>query len=164
MAAHRKVWHVAPRAYKLTFETFVAEHLVHPEFLNSQQDGVKQIVGTKNILFNPLMLKNRSSNTKITRIVKQQNQFVILGPGAYLGGFNVSYEVAQATTSSDFFWSNVEKLTATNVEIQLPFLQCTLQVERILSQEAISLVNVKNNVQFDRNYIYCNKTETGPSL
>lgn len=101
------------------------------------------------------MLKNRQSNTKISRIVQRSNQFVVFGPGVHHGGFTVSYKIAQVITLADFSWADTEKLTADKVEVQHSLLQCTLQVDIVLWQEAISLFDVKNNGQFDRNKNYC---------
>lgn len=92
--SHPKVWYVVPCSFKLTFETFVAEHLLQSEFLNSHHGGVKQILGTNNIFFNPLMLKKRCQNTKISRIVPRSNLFVLFGPRVFHGRLNVGYNVA----------------------------------------------------------------------
>lgn len=136
-----KVWYVANSASQTSFERVVASSVLDKKFLNDHNGGTRQILATKNILFNPMiLLDDKSETVKISRIIQREGQFVILAPGAYHGGFNCGYNVAKATNFADFSWPEVGRLASRNKEIERPFMQCTIPVEMILWKEATSLV------------------------
>lgn len=82
--------------------------MLHAEFPNSHLDGLKRVPATKNILYNPLTLKKRDPNTKISKTVQPSSQFVILVSAGRHGGFNVNYNVAEATNFAYFLGPMLE--------------------------------------------------------
>lgn len=58
----------------------------------------------KNISFDPSLMAKILFQVKWHKIIQPRNQFVILGPGVYRGGFNTGYSIEKATNFAEFSW------------------------------------------------------------
>lgn len=82
-----KVRYVVPGSCKTIFGHFVATELLASDYVNDHHRGVKQIVATKTLLFNPALIASLPFQVKVNKILQRSGLFVLFGPAAHRGGF-----------------------------------------------------------------------------
>lgn len=140
-----RVWYVIPVSHKTRFESIVAAKLLDFKYLNEHYEGIRQIIATKNILFDLNLMSSISFQLRVHSLIQPRNQFVILEPRVYHGGFKMGYSIAKATYFAEFSWPDYGIVSSKNKEYERPLMQFTLLVERTLWMDAHKISDATKN-------------------
>lgn len=75
---------------------------MNKEYFHDHYGGSRQTIATENVLFNPSIIPDSNRDGRLRAIVQRKGWFVVQAPGAYHIGFNVGYNVTEATKFVDF--------------------------------------------------------------
>lgn len=129
------MWYVIPESCKTRSKSFVTAEPLPSDYFDDHHRGVKQIVATKDLFFNPTLVTGPTFHVKGTKIVQSNGQFVIFELKVYHEVFDTGYNIAKATNYADFSWSDYGIIVARIKKCERPFTQFTLPVERIFDSK-----------------------------